>query len=246
MKSLGIIPARFASTRFPGKPLVEIDGKTMIQRVWEQVSQAARLDAAVVATDDERIFSHVQSFGGQVVMTSPEHASGTDRCAEVIEKSDWQNFDVLINIQGDEPFIEPTKIDLLVDLLIEKDELPIGTLVTPLKSPYELFSTNVIKAVFDNNGKALYFSRSPIPHLRGVAEEDWLNNRRYFKHIGMYAYRRDALLKIARLPQGFLEKSESLEQLRWLENGMTIGVAVTDSDAISIDTPEDLRRVTGR
>ncbi len=241
--SLGIIPARFASSRFPGKPLVDILGKTMIQRVYEQASQASQLDAIVVATDDERIFSHVQSFGGNVVMTSPTHLSGTDRCAEVTQQVEYSRFEIIANIQGDEPFLQPAQVDLAVNFLVSQPSgVSISTLLKKIENPADLFNPNVVKAVFDKAGNALYFSRQPVPFLREVAPENWLSQGEFFKHIGLYVFRREALLEISKLPPSRLELAESLEQLRWLENGYKIGVAVTEMETFGIDTPEDLAK----
>ena len=240
--SLGIIPARFASTRFPGKPLVEISGKTMIRRVYEQASKSG-LDEVVVATDDERIFRHVSDFGGNAVMTSPEHPSGTDRCAEVAALPEYADFEIVVNIQGDEPFIQPSQIDLAVDVLIKNKNCPIATLAKQIEQPEALFNPNVVKVVFDKKIQALYFSRSPVPFLRNVPQAEWLAQGRFFKHIGLYAFRRETLLAVAALPPGQLERAESLEQLRWLENGYAIAIALTEFETIGIDVPEDLLRV---
>ncbi len=240
MNFIGIIPARYASTRFPGKPLAIIGGKPMIQRVYEQAKKA--LEHVVVATDDERIFNCVTSFGGQAVMTSPDHPCGTNRCFEAYEKC-GTSADVVINIQGDEPFIQPEQIELLKGCF----PTDIATLVKPF-SPADgmeaLRNPNSPKVVI-GNGRALYFSRSVIPYLRGINEEEWLNEaeRRgmpFHKHIGLYAYRADVLRELVQLPQSPLEKAESLEQLRWLEAGYEIRVAQTHTQTIGIDTPEDL------
>ncbi len=240
--SLGIIPARFASTRFPGKPLVEILGKTMIRRVYEQVSKSG-LNNIVVATDDERIFTHVKDFGGNVVMTSPDHTSGTDRCAEVAALPQYADIEIIVNIQGDEPFIQPSQIDLAVDVLIKNKNYPIATLAKQIEQTEAIFNPNVVKVVFGENMQALYFSRSPVPYLRNVPQAEWLAQGRFFKHIGLYAFRREALLAVAALLPGQLERDESLEQLRWLENGYAIGIALTEFETIGIDVPEDILRV---
>jgi len=242
-KTLGIVPARYASSRFPGKPLVEIAGKSMVQLVWEQVNKSSRIDAAVVATDDERVYDHVISFGGQAVMTAAHHASGTDRCAEVAKMDKFSNFGLVVNIQGDEPFIHPAQIDLAVDLLVTNERFSISTLAVQITGEEELFDPNVVKTVFGLDGKALYFSRSAIPCFRNVEKGEWLSRGQFFKHPGLYAFRREALFKAAALPQSRLEMVESLEQLRWLENGIDIGVALTEKDTFSIDTPEDLARL---
>lgn len=245
MKFIGIIPARYASTRFPGKPLAMLGGKTMIQRVYERV--AGLLDKAVVATDDERIAQTVRTFGGEVVMTSPNHRSGTDRCHEayMLKSNEGEKYDVVINIQGDEPFIQPEQI-AAVRSCFDKEETQIATLVkpfTPADGWKALRNPNSPKVVLDGAMNALYFSRSVIPYLRGVEEGDeWLANHTYYKHIGLYAYRAEVLGEITRLPQSPLELAESLEQLRWIENGFRIQVAVTQQETIGIDTPEDLIR----
>ena len=237
MKFQAVIPARYASTRFPGKPLAVLGGKTMIQRVWERVSDV--IADAVVATDDLRIADAVKSFGGRAVMTSENHRSGTDRCAEVASGSDA---DVIINIQGDEPFIDLEQIKAVMDCFSDP-HTQIATLVRQFdpEAGFEaLFDPNLVKVVIDDNGFAMYFSRSIIPYVRGVEWQNWLDSATYYSHIGLYAYRRDVLLELARLPQSSLEKAESLEQLRWLQNGYRIKVAQSDSPTIGIDTPEDL------
>ena len=237
---VGIIPSRYASTRFPAKPLVGIAGKSMIQRVYEQASKATKLSQVFVATDDQRIFDHVKSFGGEVAMTSTEHQTGTDRCAEVM--SSLEGVDVVINIQGDEPFIHPEQIDQLAEIM-SGSEVEIGTLVKRIEVAEDLFSDTVVKVVKSLTDEAIYFSRSPIPFQKGIDEKEWLANRIYYKHIGMYGYRSDVLQSISELPQTPLEKSESLEQLRWLENGYTIQLAETEHESNSVDTPEDLDRL---
>ncbi len=239
MKVLGVIPARYASTRFPGKPLVDIGGKSMIERVYAQVRKATLIDHVVVATDDIRIMEHVQGFGGNVVLTSQDHPSGTDRCFEALQQV-GEDFQYVINIQGDEPFIRPEQIDLLAALL--DGDTFIATLVKELKDEESLFNPNIVKAVVSQQGQALYFSRSPIPHARNIAEKDWLSKHKYFKHIGLYGYRADILEQLTKLPPSPLELVESLEQLRWLDNGYIIQTAETKSETIGIDTPEDLQR----
>jgi 3-deoxy-manno-octulosonate cytidylyltransferase (CMP-KDO synthetase) len=241
MSILGVIPARFASTRFPGKPLVVINGKTMIRRVYEQASGAKKLSKVVVATDDERIFSEVRSFGGEVVMTSGEHRSGTDRCAETVSKTEG-TWDAVINIQGDEPFIQPEQIDLLAGLFSDP-EVNIGTLVKKLSDPADLDNPNTMKVVLDTKNNGMYFSRSCIPFVRGFEKSDWLKANFFYKHIGIYGYRTGTLMKITKLLPGKLEIAESLEQLRWLENGYSIRTAFTESEAISIDVPSDLEKL---
>lgn len=238
MKFIGIIPARYASTRFPGKPLAMLGGRTVIQRVYEQV--AAVLEEAYVATDDERIFKAVEEFGGRVVMTRQDHKSGTDRIEEAAEKIGTQA-DVIINIQGDEPFIQKSQIETLKSLF-ENSETQIGTLGKKFESIEAAANPNSPKIVTDKNGFALYFSRSVIPYIRGKEQTEWLQHFPFLKHLGLYAYRRDVLRQITQLPQSPLELAESLEQLRWLENGYRIRVGLTDVETVGIDTPEDLRR----
>jgi 3-deoxy-manno-octulosonate cytidylyltransferase (CMP-KDO synthetase) len=238
----GIIPARYASTRFPGKPLVMIGGKTMIQRVYEQASRS--VDIVFVATDDKRIYDEVLKFGGRALMTSPEHQSGTDRCAEAVDKIAGQTgkkIDIVINMQGDEPFIKPEQIDLLKSCFTDK-KVEIATLIRKTESGEDIFNPNQPKVVLDSEGNAIYFSRAAIPFIRDSDFSDWSKNHVFYKHIGMYAYRTDVLKKITKLPAGFLEKAESLEQNRWLENGFRIRTAVTQWESISVDTPDDLER----
>ncbi|MEM7105142.1 MAG: 3-deoxy-manno-octulosonate cytidylyltransferase [Bacteroidota bacterium] len=242
MKSLGIIPARFASTRFPGKPLVDIDGLSMIQRVYMRAQKAELLNVVVVATDDQRIFEHVQSFGGNVIMTSPDHNSGTERCGEVTNLL-AETFDLVINIQGDEPFIHPQQIDTLIKLMEINKNLNIGTLATVITDSDSIFNPNHIKVALTPENTALYFSRSPIPFLRGIDKPEWIKNHTFYKHIGMYIFRAKVLKEITRLPEGQLEKAESLEQLRWMENGFKIGVEISDKYSPSVDTPEDLKEI---
>lgn len=242
MKFLGIIPARYASTRFPAKPLAILGGKPVIQRVYEQVNGV--LDEAVVATDDQRIFDAVLAFGGKVVMTSTEHRSGTDRCYEALTKVGADKFDVVVNIQGDEPFIQPQQLHALCECF-DDTTVDIATLVKPFTAAdgfTALENANSPKVVVNNKMEALYFSRSIIPYMRGKDREEWLPNHTYYKHIGLYAYRTDVLRQITSLPQGTLEKVESLEQLRWLENGFKIKVGISQIETIGIDTPEDLAR----
>ncbi len=239
MSILGIIPARHASTRFPAKPLVALDGKSMIRRVYEQAKKSTSLSKVVVATDHEEIFNHVIAFGGEACMTSADHASGTDRCFEVLMK-ETVPFDYVINVQGDEPFIAPQQIDLLASLLDGKTEL--ATLIKKIDSVEQLFNPNLVKAVINKNSEALYFSRAPIPWFRNMEQVEWVTHHTYYKHIGMYAYRKDVLEKITQLGISALEKTESLEQLRWLENGYKIKVKETQIETIGIDTPEDLEK----
>ena len=238
MKFIAIIPARYASTRFPGKPLAMLGGKTVIQRVYEQVTSV--LDEAYVATDDERIFQAVEQFGGKAVMTRSDHKSGTDRIQEAATKIST-DADVIINVQGDEPFIQSSQIDTLMHLFDEPDT-QIGTLGKPFESMEAIENPNSPKIVTDNRGFALYFSRSVIPYIRGKEHDDWFGEYPFLKHLGVYAYRREVLAEVTKLPQSSLEKAESLEQLRWLQNGYRIRVGLTDVETVGIDTPEDLKR----
>lgn len=238
MKFIGIIPARYASTRFPGKPLAMLGGKTVIQRVYEQVTSV--LDEAYVATDDERIFNAVENFGGKAVMTRSDHQSGTDRIEEAAEKI-GTDADVIINVQGDEPFIQPSQIETLMHLF-DDAETQIGTIGKPFDTMEAVQNPNSPKIVCDVRGYALYFSRSVIPFVRGKESDDWLTHFPFLKHLGLYAYRREVLAQITKLPQSSLEKAESLEQLRWLQNGYRIKVGLTDVETVGIDTPEDLAR----
>lgn len=241
MKFLGIIPARYASTRFPAKPLAMLEGKTVIQRVYEQVVGA--LDDAYVATDDVRIEAAVKAFGGKVVMTSVHHKSGTDRCYEASCKIGG-DFDVIVNVQGDEPFIQHSQLNAIKDCF-EDPTTQIATLVKPFSgddSFTTLENVNTPKVVVNSNWNALYFSRSIIPYQRNADRDEWLTNHTYYKHIGLYAYRTEVLREISVLPQSALELAESLEQLRWLENGYRIKVGISDVETIGIDTPEDLER----
>ena len=243
MNFLALIPARYASTRFPGKPLADIGGKPMIQRVYERSGK--HFTDCWVATDDERIESAVKGFGGAVVTTSTEHRSGTDRCAEAlqtIEQQTGRQFDVVVNIQGDEPFLQDEHLEK-IGSLFNDPTTQIATLVKPFSAGEDIFNPNSPKVVISANSEALYFSRSAIPFLRGEDVAEWQNKHIYHKHLGLYAYRSDVLREITRLPQGELEKAESLEQLRWLENGYKIKVAVTHAESVAIDTPEDLERV---
>jgi len=241
MKVLAIIPARFASTRFPGKPLVDIAGKSMIQRVVEKVQACASISQLVVATDDERIFNHVQDFGAQAVMTSAEHPSGTDRCLEafISIKSDA---DCIINVQGDEPFVDAAQLSSLIQL-IAKADVSIATLAKKITDTSALFDPSKVKVVFDNHSRALYFSRHAIPFVRNAEESHWKDVHTFYKHLGLYAYKPEKLKEICALQPSALEKAESLEQLRWLENGHTIHVAITEIESPAIDTPEDLQAV---
>ncbi len=239
MKVVGIIPARYNSTRFPGKPLAMIKGKTMIQRVCEQAWKS-KLDAVVVATDDIRIADEVLKFGGKYVMTDPRHQSGTDRCCEAVQMLEEQ-YDAVINIQGDEPFIDPRHIDLLVDM-ISRNDTQLASLVKRVEEAEDLFGSSKVKVVMDKTGKALYFSRNPIPFMQNVAHEKWLQKGRFYQHIGIYAYKTETLYQIAKMQPSALEQAESLEQLRWLENGLSIRMAVVAGESLSIDTPDDLAK----
>ena len=238
MKYIAVIPARYASTRFPGKPLAVLGGKTVIQRVYEQAANV--LSEAYVATDDKRIFNAVEAFGGRAVMTRADHKSGTDRIEEAVEKI-ATDADVIINIQGDEPFIQPSQIKTLMHLF-DDPETQIGTLGKPFETIDAVENPNSPKIVTDRRGFALYFSRSIIPYIRGVDQKEWLGHYPFLKHLGVYAYRREVLAEVTRLPQSPLEKAESLEQLRWLENGYRIRVGITEMETVGIDTPDDLTR----
>lgn len=241
MHFIGIIPARFQSSRFPGKPLCRIGGKTMIERVYTQVRKVGRLEKVLVATDHEEIAACVEAFGGEVCMTSDRHRSGTDRCAEVFQHLAPlcpPEESVVVNIQGDEPFIQPGQIEEIISCISESGA-PIATLLQPLSQTEDIANPNVVKCVRSSSGMALYFSRYPIPYLRGEQPE----GLRFYKHIGMYAYRGDVLQQLVKLPQSVLEKSESLEQLRWLENGYRIATKITAYEgSIAIDTPADLEK----
>jgi 3-deoxy-manno-octulosonate cytidylyltransferase (CMP-KDO synthetase) len=237
MNILGIIPARYASSRFPGKPLVDIAGKSMIQRVYEQAAKCADLTDVMVATDDDRIFNHVIQFGGKAVMTGDQHQSGTDRCAEVAAVH--TDYDVIINIQGDEPYIEPEQISKLAACFTAPD-VQIATLIKRIKNEQELHNPNSPKVVVNKLNEAIYFSRSALPHIRGEEPENWLEFYTYYKHIGIYAYRADVLQQITKLEVSSLEKAEALEQLRWIENGYRIKVAETEFETYAVDTPADL------
>ena len=239
MKTIAIIPARYASSRFPGKVLADIGGKSMIQRVYEQVSEAALINEVLVATDDDRIFHHVRGFGGRVAMTRPDHRSGTDRCAEIA--AGLTGVDMVINVQGDEPFIDPVQVDGVVGPLLA-GKASISTLARPLRRQQDLFDPNVVKAVFSDSGRALYFSRSPVPFLRNTPEAKWVESALHFQHIGLYGFQYRTLLEITRLPPSRYEQAELLEQLRWLEAGYAIHVNITDRETLGVDTPEDLER----
>lgn len=240
MKIIGIIPARYDSSRFPGKPLLDIAGQTMIQRVYQQAKHAHSLSEVIVATDDQRIFDHVKSFAGNVMMTNKDHQSGTDRCAEIA--ANLVGFDVAINIQGDEPFIDPQQIDLLASCF-ENTATQIATLIRRVESEDELFNENKPKVVLNRKAEAVYFSRQAVPFLRGVKPSEWLQHRPYYNHIGIYGYRIDVLQELTSLPLSDLESMESLEQLRWIDNGYTIQTAISTHTNDAIDTPEDLENI---
>ncbi len=237
----GIIPARYASTRFPGKPLAEINGKSMIQRVYERAMQSPALATVAVATDDERIAAHVRSFGGNVVMTAAHHPSGTDRCYEAVTQLDG-NYTYVINIQGDEPFIDPEQINELAAVLHD-GTTEIATQMIAVTSYEELADMGEVKITLNTQSEALYFSRMTIPYIKGVDEKEWHLHHTYYRHVGMYAYRTDILRALTQLPVSALEKAESLEQLRWLENGYRIKCVPTKYESHCVDTPEDLERL---
>jgi 3-deoxy-manno-octulosonate cytidylyltransferase (CMP-KDO synthetase) len=245
MRIIGIIPARYASSRFPGKPLVMIDGKSMIRRVYEQAIQSREISELYVATDHQAIEKHVADFGGKVIMTSPQHQNGTERCNEVLEKLSGMNaeIDIIINIQGDEPFIDPGQISLLAGIFNDP-QVQIATLIKKISSPDELDNPDVVKVIADKYDKAICFSRFALPYFRGVEKGKWLEERSYFKHIGIYGYRAKTLSAITRLPVSSLEVAECLEQLRWIDHGYSIHVCETPFDSIAIDSPADLLKIT--
>lgn len=243
MNFIGIIPARYASTRFPGKPLADIHGKTMIQRVYEQAKLG--VNDVYVATDDQRIADEVTRFGGKFVMTSVHHQNGTERIAEAIEiihQISGKKYDVVINIQGDEPFIKPEQIEEIKSCF-NNPKTEIATLVKKIDNNDDVFDINKPKVIFNKDKKAIYFSRSPIPFCRNSKQSEWHNKHAYYKHIGMYAYKTDILHAITKLEQSSLEIAESLEQLRWIENAYHISIAITEFDSFGVDTPEDLRKL---
>ena len=244
MKIFGIIPARYESSRFPGKPLVMIQGIPMIQRVYTRVLQCKSLAGLVVATDDDRIMQCVQSFGGNACMTSPHHRSGTERCNEAT--AFFQSLsaeDIIINVQGDEPFIDPRQLDQLATCFDDK-RVQIGTLIKKIETENELFDPNVVKVIADKNSKAIYFSRQTLPDLRGRETHTWLAGGTFYKHVGLYGYSAGVLKELVSLPESSLEKAESLEQLRWIENGYSIHVGETDIASVAIDSPADLLKIT--
>ena len=241
MRSLILIPARYASTRFPGKPLADLGGKPVVRHVVERASEVS--SDVYVATDDERILKTVQEFGGKAILTASSHASGTDRCFEAyntLVAATGQSYDVVVNIQGDEPFVRPEQVRSLINCFV-RPEVEIATLAKKITRFEDITDPNKVKVVFSRDGKAIYFSRSPIPYCRGAEIADWLRLADYYKHIGMYAYRPEVLRAITSLEYGKLEKAESLEQLRWLESNYTIAVELTEYESVGIDTPEDLQ-----
>jgi 3-deoxy-manno-octulosonate cytidylyltransferase (CMP-KDO synthetase) len=237
VKIVAVIPARYASTRLPGKPLVPLAGKPMIQRVYERAKQAAHVSRIIVATDDERIVKAVEGFGGEARMTRSDHRTGTERVAEVAAREEG---DVFVNVQGDEPLLDPVAVDTAIASLLEEPAAAISTVATTIKTPAEIMDPNVVKTVLDFDGNALYFSRAPIPWVRDTSSKVQV---RHLKHLGLYVFQREALLEYPTLPQGELERIEQLEQLRWLENGWKIRVAEVEHDAVSVDVPEDVARV---
>jgi len=241
LTALAVIPARYASSRLPGKPLVPLSGKPMIQHVWERARRAKKIPRVLVATDDERILRAVQEFGGEAVMTRSEHRSGTERVAEVAAGTLGRDAEIFVNIQGDEPLIDPAAIDTAVEILLSDPDARVGTLAVPIVTPADVMDPNIVKVVLDFDDNALYFSRAPIPWVRGDGERPVRS--RHLKHLGLYVFRREALLEFETFPQGELEKLEQLEQLRWLENGYKIRVAETTHDSVSVDVAEDVSRV---
>ena len=237
MKAIAVIPARYASTRLPGKPLVALAGKPMIQHVWERVRRAEKLSGVVVATDDERIVRAVQEFGGDAVMTRADHRSGTERVAEVAARGDAA---IYVNVQGDEPLIEPAAVDAAVQVLLDDETAQVGTLAVPIHNPKDVMDPNIVKVVLDFEDNALYFSRAPIPWVRDAKNPV---RARHLKHLGLYVFRREALLEFPTFPHGELERVEQLEQLRWMENGYKIRVAEVEFDSVSVDVPEDVAKV---
>lgn len=239
MKTLGIIPARFDSTRFPGKPLIDLEGKTMIRRVYERASQG--VDSVVVATDDERIESEVKRFGGNVIMTSKNHSTGTNRCLEAFDlwkAKTGEEYDIIVNVQGDEPLLDPASLRTIIQPFTDT-ECEMATLVVHVSNPSDLESPNNVFVTLDQNGRALYFSRHPIPYVRGYDRSEWLSKTDFYRHIGLYAFRPCALRSFASMAMGELEKAESLEQLRWLESGRALYCGIVNEISVSVDTPED-------
>ena len=253
MNVVAVIPARYASSRLPGKPLVALAGKPMIQHVWERVRRAGSVSRVLVATDDERILRAVAGFGGEAVMTRADHRSGTERVAEVAARAEGGGGEIFVNVQGDEPLIEPAAVDAAVEALRADKSVAVATLAVPIATPADVMDPNVVKVVYDFDGNALYFSRAPIPWIREGGFPPATSvppgqgappaGPSHWKHLGLYVYRREALLEFPTFPQGALEKLEQLEQLRWLENGYKIRVAETTYDSVSVDVPEDVPRV---
>lgn len=248
MNCIGIIPARYASSRFPGKPLAVIDGKSMVMRVYEQAAKAESLSGVVVATDDNTILLHVEKQGGQAVMTALSHRSGTERCCEAalkIEAARQVEIDVVVNIQGDEPYIDPLQIEKAIASFSDPS-VEIATLAKKISDPAELFNPNVVKVALGENGRAVYFSRHPVPFVRGAEQADWLSKQVFYKHIGLYAYRLSTLKRLVEMPPAAIEEFESLEQLRWLANGVAIHVEITETESQAVDTPEDLLKLINK
>jgi len=238
--AIAVIPARYASTRLPGKPLVPLAGKPMIEHVWERVRQAQKISRVIIATEDQRIQQAVAAFGGEALLTRAEHRSGTERVAEIAAGAAARGEEIFVNVQGDEPLIAPEAIDAVVEAIEADPSVTVATLAVPIARPADIMDPNVVKVVLDFDGNALYFSRAPIPWVRDAGTP---RHAQHFKHLGLYALRREALLDFPTLPVGDLERIEQLEQLRWLENGYKIRVAETTHDSVSVDTPEDVRRV---
>lgn len=240
MKVLGIIPSRYGSSRFPGKPLIDLMGKSMIQRVYEQAKKCETFTDVVVATDDQRIYDHVSDFGGLVMMTNTDHSSGTERCGEVIEK--YNDYDIVVNIQGDEPLIRPEQLTDLV-AVFKSETVEIGTIVKAMSNEADIRNPNRIKVVLDKAKNGIYFSRSPIPHIANTQHSNWLDKTTFYKHIGIYAWRTKTLKELLNLEATSLEKLESLEQLRWIFNGYSIRTVETTIETPNIDVPEDVEAV---
>jgi 3-deoxy-manno-octulosonate cytidylyltransferase (CMP-KDO synthetase) len=238
--AIAVIPARHASTRLPGKPLVALAGKPMIQRVWERTFQAKKITRVIIATDDQRIVQAAAAFGAEAVMTRPDHRSGTERVAEVAAGAAWEGVEIFINVQGDEPLIDPEAIDTLIEAIELDESVSVATLMVPIVKPADIMDPNVVKVVLDFDGNALYFSRAPIPWVR---DRQAPVHVQHMKHLGLYGFRRAALLDFPTLPVGDLERIEQLEQLRWMENGYKIRVAETSHDSVSVDVPEDVARI---
>jgi 3-deoxy-manno-octulosonate cytidylyltransferase (CMP-KDO synthetase) len=238
--AIAVIPARYAATRLPGKPLVSLAGKTMIQRVWERAKEARRISRVIIATDDERILKAAADFGGEAVMTRSEHRSGTERVAEVAAHVPGEDDDVFVNVQGDEPLVEPEAIDTLVESIESEASVTVATLMVPISKPNDIMDPNIVKVVLDFDDNALYFSRAPIPWVR---DREGPVHAQHMKHLGLYAFKRAALLDFPTLPVGDLERVEQLEQLRWMENGYKIRVAETHYDSVSVDVADDVTRV---